>query len=184
MRRSASPHRTADTCAASSSATDLLPDVVDSAGEELRSGTADGEVVSPSWPRDLTDDAAVPAVVTANIAAGAAVAASAAMGAAAVAVRGTSVAGCDLDHRRGACLSLSLAGLAHGLHIQPRFGLCPNGQRLARELMHSSSLGPTRSSPLEQAHFPGLSNQVFHLSLNTDEPHPENGKSNYPVLYG
>ena len=87
------------------------------------------------------------------------------------------VAGCDLDHLRGACLSVCLAGLAHGLHVQPRFG-----QRLARGLRHSSSLGPTGRSPPEQAHFPGLLDQVFHLSLHTGEPHPGNGKSNYPVL--
>ena len=49
LRGNAPPRRTADACAAAS-ATDLLPDVV-SAGGALRSGTAVGEVVSPSWPR-------------------------------------------------------------------------------------------------------------------------------------
>ena len=46
----APPHCIADTCAAAR-ATDLLPDIVVSAGWALRSGTAVGEVVSPSWPR-------------------------------------------------------------------------------------------------------------------------------------
>ena len=125
-----------------------------------------------------------PPVVTADNAA----TGVAAMGAAGVASQGEYVADdpvacCDLDHRRGACLSVCLAGLAHGLLLQPRFGRCPHGQRLARGLRRSSSLGPTGSSPPEQAHFPGLLNQVFHLSLHTDEPHPGNGKSNCPVLY-
>ena len=40
LRRSAPPRRTADTCAAGASATDLLPYAVVSAGEALRSGTA------------------------------------------------------------------------------------------------------------------------------------------------
>ena len=102
------------------------------------------------------------------------VAAVAAIGAAGVAARGASaaddpVAGYDLDHRCGACLSVSLAGLAHGLHLQPRFGRCPHEQRLARGLRHSSSLGPTENSPPEQAHFSGLLDQVYHLSLETDD---------------
>ena len=177
----AAPH----TCAAGANATDLLPDVVVSAGEALRSGTAVGEMVSPSWPRGCTAGATdAPSVVTADIA----VASVAGMGAADVAAQGASVAddpvaGCDLGHRRGACLSICLAGLAHGLHLQPRFGRCPRQQRLARGLRFSSSLSPTGSSPPEQAHFPGLLNQVFHLSLHTDETHPGNGKSNCPVLY-
>ena len=78
--------------------TDLLPDVVISAGEALflaavgevvfpscsRGWAADGEVFSPSCSRDWTAGAAVPAVVTAEIAAGAAGAAGAAAGAAAM----------------------------------------------------------------------------------------------------
>ena len=129
------------------------------------------------------------AAAAASAAMGATVVAGiAAMGAAGVAARGASVAdnpvaGCDLDHGRGACLSVCLAGLAHGNHLQHRFGRCPHGQRLARGLRHSFSLGPTGSSPPKQAHFSGLLNLVFHILLHTDEPHPGNGKSNYPVLY-
>ena len=48
LRGNAPSRRTADTCAAGANATDLLPHVVVSAGEALRSGTAVGEVVSPS----------------------------------------------------------------------------------------------------------------------------------------
>ena len=101
--------------------------------------------------------------MTADIAAAAmgatVTAAVAAVRAAGVAARGASVAddpiaGCDLDHRRGACLSACLAGLAHGFHLQPRFGHCPHGQRLPRGLGHSSSLSPTGSSPPKRAHFP------------------------------
>ena len=44
------PHRTTDTEPAASAADRLLDDVV-SAGEALRSGTAVGEVASPSWSR-------------------------------------------------------------------------------------------------------------------------------------
>ena len=69
--------------------TDLLPDVVISAGDVLflaavgevvfpscsRGWAADGEVLSPSCSRGWTVDAAVPAVVTAEIAAAAAAAA-------------------------------------------------------------------------------------------------------------
>ena len=132
LRENAPARRTADTCAAGANATDLLPDIVISTGEALRSGTAFGEMVSPSWPRGCTADAAVPAFVTADIAAASAamwatvVAAIAAMGAAGVAARGASVAddlvaGCDLDHRRGTWLSVCRGSLAHGLHLQPRF---------------------------------------------------------------
>ena len=96
---------------------------------------------------------AMRAIVVAAVAAMRAAAAAAARGASAA---DDSIAGCDLDHRRGACLSVYLAGLAHGLHFQPRFGRCPHGKRLACGLRHSYSLGPTGSSPPEQAHFPGL----------------------------
>ena len=50
LQGNAPPCRTADTWPAAS-ATDLLPDAVVSAGGALRSRTAVGEVVSPSWPR-------------------------------------------------------------------------------------------------------------------------------------
>ena len=158
LQGNAPSHRTVDTCAAGANATDILPDVVVSAGEALRSGTAVGEVISPSWPRGCSADAAdTSPVVTADIAA----AGVAAMGAAGVAAQGSSVAddpvaGCDLDHRRGAWLSVCQGGLAYGLHLQIRFGRCLHGQRLARGLRYSSSLGPTGSSPPEQVHF-----QVF-----------------------
>ena len=76
----------------------------------------------------------------------------AAMGVAGFAAQGASVAddpvaGCDLDHRRDACLSVCLADLAHVLHLQPRFGRCPHEQRLARGLRDSTSSGPTGNSP-------------------------------------
>ena len=109
LRGSAPPCRSVGTCAAGARTTELLPDVVVSAGETLRSGTAVEEAVSPSWPRDRAADAAdVSAAVVADIAAAAA--AAAAMGAAVVAaaaaqgasVAGDPVAGCVLDHRRGA----------------------------------------------------------------------------------
>ena len=58
LRGNAPPRRTADTCAAGANATDLLPDVVVSAGEAIRFDTAVGEVVSPSWPRGCTAGAA------------------------------------------------------------------------------------------------------------------------------
>ena len=117
----------------------------------------------------MTADIAAAAAAAATVMGAAVVAAVAAMGAAAVAAQGESsadnpVAGRDLDHRRGAWLSVCRGDLAHGLHLQPWFGRCPHGQRLARGLRHSSSLGPTGSSPPEQAHFPGLSNHVLHLS--------------------
>ena len=121
LRGNSPPRRTVDTCTGGINATDLLPDVVLSADETLRSGTAVKEVVSPSWPRGCTADAAdAPPVVTADIAA----AAAAAMETAAVAAQGASVAGdpvagCDLDHRRGAWLRVCRGGLAHGRHIQP-----------------------------------------------------------------
>ena len=189
LRGSAPPRRSVGTCAAGSHTTDL-PDVVVSAGEALRSDTAVGEVVSPSRPRDRAADAVgVSSAVTADIAAAAAsamgaavVAAVAAMRAAAVAAQGASVAGCDLDHPRGASLSVCRGGLAHGLHLQPRFGRRPHEQRLARGLRHSSSLDPTGSSPPEQSHLPGLSNQV-HLSLRTNESHREFEELGCSVLY-
>ena len=96
------------------------------------------------------------------------VAAVPAMRAAAVAAQGASVAGCNLDHLRGASLSVCRGGLAHGLHLQPRFGRRPYEQRLARGLKHSSSLDPTGSSPPKQSHLPGLSNQVHLLFVQTN----------------
>ena len=89
-------------------------------------------------------------------AAGAPDAGVAARGASAADAPVAGVAYCELDHRRGACLIACLAGLAHGLHLQPRFSRCPHGQRLARGLRHSSALDPTGISPPEQAHFLGL----------------------------
>ena len=58
LRGNSPPRRTANTCAAGANATDLLPDIVVSAGEALRSGIAVGKVVSPSWPRGCTAGAA------------------------------------------------------------------------------------------------------------------------------
>ena len=52
LRVSAPPRRSVGTCAAGVNTTDLHPDIVAYAGEALRSDTAVGEVVSPSWPRD------------------------------------------------------------------------------------------------------------------------------------
>ena len=81
-------------------------------------------MVSPSWPRDRTADAAdVPAVVTADIA-DAAAAVGAAVVVAAIAAQDPSVAddpaaGCDLDHRRGAWLSVCRGGLATGSTVSP-----------------------------------------------------------------
>ena len=147
LRVSAPPRRSVGTCAAGAN-TDLLPDVVVSAGEALRSGTAVGEVASPSWPRDRTADAGgVSAAVDPDIAAAAAAAIGAAVvdgAVGAVAALDTSavdepVAGCDIDHRRGAWLSVCRGGLAHMLHLQSRFGRRLGGQRLAQRLTHSSS---------------------------------------------
>ena len=175
LRECASPRRSIGKCAAGANTTDLLPDVVVSAGEALRSGTAVGGVVSPSWLRDRAADAAdVSTAVAADITAAAAAAVGAAVVDGIVAV----VAGCNLDHRHGVWLSVCCGGLANGLHLQPRFGRRPHGQRLARRLRHSSSLGPTKSSSPEQSLLPGLSNQ-FYLSLRTNEPHRELGR---PVL--
>ena len=104
----------------------------------------------------------------------------------AIAVQGASiaddpVAGCDLDHRRGAWLSICRGGHAHGLHLQPRLSHHPHGQRLARGLWQSS-FGPTGSAPPEPSHFPGLSNQV-NISLRTNKPQREIGELGRPVLY-
>ena len=161
LRGNSPPCRSVDTCAADANTTDLLPDVVVSAGEALHSGTVVGEVVSPSWPRDrIADTADVSAVVTVDIAAAAAaigvavvygtVAAVAAQDAF---VADDSVVGCDLGHLRDAWLSVGRGGLAHGLHLQPRFGCRPHGQRLARALRYFSSFDPTESS------------QVFHIKI-------------------
>ena len=180
LRGSAPPRRSVDTCATGANTTDLLPDVVVSTGKVLCSGTAVGKVVSPSWSRDRTAGAAdVSAVVTADIAT-ASVVIEAAVVVAAVVAQDASVAydpgaGCDLDHRRGAWLSVYRGGLAHGLHLQLRFSRRPHGQRPALGLRHSSSLDPTASSPPEQSHFPCLSNQI-RLSLRTNQPHREIGK--------
>ena len=126
LRGNAPPRRTADAYAAGVNATDL-PNIVVSTSEALRSGTAAGEVVSPSWPRGCTAAAAAKgATVVASVAAmgEAGVASATAMGAAGVAAQGASVAddpvaGCGLDHRRGAWLSICRGNLAHGLHLPP-----------------------------------------------------------------
>ena len=167
LRGSPPLRRSVGTCAAGANETDPLPDFVVSACEVLRSGTAVGEMASPSRPRDRTADAAdVTVAVAPDIAA-----AAAAIGAAvvdgvvgAVATLDTSaaydpVAGCDLDHHRGAWSSVCRGGLAHRLHLQPRFGRRPHGQRLARGLRHSSSLNPTESSPPVHFQPPGLINR-------------------------
>ena len=178
LRGSAHPRRSVGTCAAGANTTDL-PGVVVSAGEALHSGTAVGKVVSPSWPRYCAADAAdVSAAVPAAIAA----AGAAAVGAAVVDRFVAYVAGCGLDHRRGAWLSVCGGGLAHGLHFQSRFGRRPHGKWLARGLRHSSSLGSTGSSPPEQSLPPGLSHQI-PLSLRTNEPLREIGELGRPLLY-
>ena len=147
-------------------------------------------MVSPSWPRDRTADAAyVPAVVTANIAAAAAaigvvvvVAVIAAMEAAAVAAQGASVVGCDLDYRRGAWSIKRLPWRPRpGLHLQSRFGRRPHRRRLARGRRYPSSLNSTGSSSPKQSHSPGLSNPA-HLSLHTSEPYREIWELGHPVL--
>ena len=187
--------------------TNLLPDVVISAGDALflpavgevvfpncsRGWAADGEVFSPSCSRGWTADAAVPAVVTTEIAAAATAAAAAAMRTTVVASprvagavsRGASAANalaadCGHDHRRGARLSACLAGLVLGLHLQSRFGRRPHGQRLTRGTGRSFSFVPTETSPRESAYFPGLSIRN-HLSLHTNKSRWGNVRSSYSV---
>ena len=126
--------RSVGTCAAGVNTTDPLPDCVVSACEVLRSGTAVGEMASPSRPRDRTADAAdVSVAVAPDIAAAAAVIGAAVVDGVvgAVATLDASaaydpVAGYDLDHHRGAWLSVCRGGLAHRLHLQPRFGRRPH----------------------------------------------------------
>ena len=125
LRGSAPPRRSVGTCAAGANTTDFLADVVDSAGEALRSGIAVGEVVSPSWPRDRAADA-----VDASVAVAADIAAAvAAIGAAVVDdavgaivalnayIADDPVPGCDLDHCRGAWLSVFRGGFYDGLFL-------------------------------------------------------------------
>ena len=182
LRGSAPPRRSVGTCAAGAKTTDP-PNVVVSAGEALRSGTAVGEVVSPTWPKDrAADDAAdVSAAVAADIAATGA-AAGVADADLKASVADDYVAGCDLDHRRGAWLSVCCDGLAHGLHLHPRFGRRSHEQRLARGLRHSSSLGPTESSPPEHSLPPGISHRN-HLPLRRNESRRESGELGRSVLY-
>ena len=154
LRGNALPRRSVDICAAGANTTDLLPDGIVSVGKALCSSTAVGKVVSPSWPKDRTAGTAdVPAVVTADIATAAAVIKAAVVVAAVVAqdasVADDPVAGCDLDYRRSAWLSVCRGSLAQGLHLQLRFSRRPHGQRLARGLRHPSSFNPTASSPPE-----------------------------------
>ena len=155
-------------------------------------------------------DAAVPAAVAVDVAAAAAmratvgvedvaaaaatmratvVAAVAAMGVAAAAgaaarrvpAEGARVAAVvGYDHRCGAFPSICLAGLARGLHLQSRFGRCPHEQRPASGLRRSSALDLTKTSPPEQAQFPGLSNRSL-LALHTDESRLGNRMSGYPI---
>ena len=181
LRGSALPHCSVGTCAAGAHTTGLLPDVVVSAGEVLRFSTAVGEVVSPSWSKDRMADAAdVSAVVSVDIAAAAAAIGMAVVdgAVAAVAAQGASIAGDPVP----AWLSVCRSDLSHGLNLQPRFGRRPHGQRLARGLRRTSSLGPTGSSPPEQSCLPGLSHQI-HLSLHTNEPHRESEELGRPVLH-
>ena len=189
LRGSVPPHRSLGTCVAGANTTDLLPDVVVSAGEALRSGTAVGEVVFPGWPRDRTADAVdVSAAAAADIAA-----AVATMGAAVVhGAVGAVVAldayvvddpadFCDLDHRRGAWRSVCRGGLGHGLRLWPRRCHQSHEQGQARGPRHSFSLSPTESSPPEQFQLPGFSSRN-HLSLRLNEPHQGIGELGRSVL--
>ena len=92
------------------------------------------------------------------------------------------VASCNLDHRRDAWLTVCRSGLAHGLHLQPWFGFRRHGQRLLRGLRHSSSLGPTESSPPEQINPPRLTNKN-HFPLRINKPHRELGELGRSVFY-
>ena len=186
--------------------TDLLPDVVISAGDALflaavrkvvfpscsRGWAADGEVFSPRCSRGWTAGAAVSAVVTVKIAAAAA-AAAAAMRATVVAsprvagavARGASAADvlaadCGHNYRLGARLSACLAGLVHGLHLQSRFGRRPRGERLTRGTRRSFSFVPTETSPREPAHFSGLSIRRY-VSLHTNKSRSGNVRPSYSV---
>ena len=67
-------------------------------------------------------------------------------------------------HCRGACPSACLAGLVHGLHLQPRIGRCPHRQRPAHGLRGSSALDLTETSPPEQAQLPGLSGYLIQCT--------------------
>ena len=98
LRGSAPPRRSVDTSAAGANTTNLLPVVVVSTGEALRSGTAVGEVVSPRWPGDCAAAAAMRAAVAYG-----AVGAVASLDASFV---DDPAAGCDLVHRRGAWCSV------------------------------------------------------------------------------
>ena len=147
LRGSDPTHGSVGTCAASADTTDLLPDAVVFVGEALHSDTAVGEMVSPSWPRDRVADAADVSIAAATM--GAAVVDDAV---GAVAVLDESVvdgpaAGCDLYPRRGAWRSVCRGGPGHGLRLWPQRYRRPHGQRQARGSRHSSSLGPTESSP-------------------------------------
>ena len=104
-------------------------------------------MVSASWSRvrGTPADAAVPAAVAVDVAA-AATARRATVAVAAMGVTGAAAAWegraddapvadvAGYNHCRGAYPSTCLAGLLHGLHLQPRFGRCPhemsNGQRV------------------------------------------------------
>ena len=128
-------------------------------------------MVSPSWLRvwggsaDTTVPGAVAVDVTAAVAAarrGTLVAAVAAMRVAGAAAAREAPAEdapvadvVGYDHCHGACPSACLAGLVHRVHLQPRFDRCPHEQRLARGLRRSSALDLPKTSPPEQAQYPG-----------------------------
>ena len=127
---------------------------------------------------DIAAAAAAAAAMRATV-----VAAVAIMEAAGVAARGSSaaddpVAGCDLDHRHGACCRPRPRAPPPAL-VRP----LPAWTTASAWAEDSSFLGPTGSYPPEQAHFPGLLGQVIRLSSHTNEPHTGYGKPNYPVLY-
>ena len=118
-------------------------------------------MVSPSCPRDRAADTAD---VSAAVASGIDAAASAigvavtdgfvgAVAALDASITDDSVASCNLDRRRGAWLTVCHSGLAHRLHLQPRFVCHPHGQQLARGLRHYSFLFyPIESSTPEKIH--------------------------------
>ena len=184
--------------------TDLLPDVLISAGDALflaavgevvfpscsRGWAADGEVLSPSCSRGWTTDTAVPVVVAAEIVAAAAAAAMRATVVASPRVAGAAARGASVadvlaadyghDHRRGARLSACLAGLVHGLHVQSRFGRRPHWQRQTRGTGRSFSLVPIETSSREPAYFLGLLIRS-RLSLYTDKSRSGNVRSSCSV---
>ena len=150
-------------------------------------------MVSPSWPRvrEASADTAVPAAVAVDVASAArrvtVVVTFAAMGVAGAAaareVRTADAPVADVvgyDYCRGACPSACLAGLVHGLHLQPWFSRCLYGKRPARGLRRSSAFDLTETSPPEQAQLSGLTIQNLH-ALHTEESRLENRMSGYLI---